>query len=395
MTVPRTRLAWTLCALTWLAILAAWILGLLSGSEARPEEQRSLSEIFLGGAADLIFATIGALVTVRHPRNAVGWISCVAALAMALSLFTGEWAFHALLAQPGSLPAGETMAWLTEWIWIPTMMVVNTLLLLFPNGGLPSPRWRPLPWLAGVGMTGVALHEAFSPGRLDYFPLENPFALGGTGGDVAAALAVSFALVNIAAVASAASLAVRLGQASGDERQQLKWLASGGVVLVVGILASNLAVDSDLPAFAGLVAVAVAVGVGVLKYRLYEIDVVINRTLVYGALTMSLAAVYVGSVLLLQLALDSFTKGSALPVAASTLAVAGLFRPARGRIQGAVDRRFYRRKYDAARTLEGFGGRLRDEIELDALGSELRKVVRETMAPAHVSLWLRDPADGR
>jgi hypothetical protein len=332
-------------------------------------------------------------VAARHQRNAVGWISCVAALAMAISLFTGEYAFYALLAQPGSLPGGETMMWLTEWIWIPTMMVVNTLLLLFPDGRLPSARWRYLPWLAGVGMVGVAFHEAFSPGRLDYFPRDNPFALGGTGGQIASALAVSFALVNIAAVASAVSLALRLRRSGRDERQQLKWMASGGVVLVAGILASNLAVDSDLPAFAGLVAVAVAVGVGVLKYRLYEIDVVINRTLVYGALTASLAAVYLGSVLLLQLVLSGVTQGSGFPVAASTLAVAGLFRPARGRIQEAVDHRFYRRKYDAARTLQGFGTRLRDEVDLDELGRELRAVVRDTMQPAHVSLWLRPPEE--
>jgi hypothetical protein len=383
------RLAWTLCAITWLAILASWVLGLLSIPEPRPSGQKTLGEIFVGGFADLAFATIGALIVSRHPRNAVGWISCAAPLAMALSIFTGEWGFYALFAEPGSLPGGLNMAWLTEWIWIPAMMVVNTLLLLFPDGRLPSSRWRVVPWLAGVGMVGVAFHEAFSPGDLSYFPLDNPHALGGAGKQLAEALGGSYALVNVAGVASAASAAMRLRRARGDERQQLKWLASGGIVLAFGIFATNVLVDSLMPTFAGLVVVAAAIGVGVLKYRLYEIDVVINRTLVYGALTASLAAIYLGSVLVLQLVLSGVTKGSGLPVAASTLAVAALFRPARGLIQDAVDRRFYRRKYDAARTLAAFGVRLRDEVDLDAVGSELCGVVGETVQPTHVSLWLR------
>ena len=383
------RLVWSVCAITWLVIVAAWVLGLLSIPEPRRAGEKTVADIFVGGVADLAFATIGALIVSRHPRNAVGWISCAAALAMALSIFTGEWAFYALYAEPGSLPGGVTMAWLTEWIWIPAMLVVNTLLLVFPDGRLPSRRWRVVPWMAGVGMVGVAFHEAFSPGELAYFPLDNPYALGGAGKQLAEGLGAAYALVNIAGVASATAAAMRLRRSHGDERQQLKWLASSGIVLALGIFASNVLVDSLLPIFAALVAVAAAIGIAVLKYRLYEIDVVINRTLVYGALTATLATVYVGTVLLLQLVLSSVTKGSGLPVAASTLAVAGLFRPARGVIQDAVDRRFYRRKYDAARTLEAFGARLRDEVEIDAAGSELLDVVLETMQPTHITLWLR------
>jgi len=268
------------------------------------------------------------------------------------------------------------------------MLVPTLLLLLFPDGRLPSPRWRPVAWLAAVGILGIGVGEAFAPGTLDNFPAENPFGLGGAGGRIAEALAVCFALIAIAALASVASLVVRLRRSSGDERQQLKWLASGGVVLALAGPASGAA-GSALPIIIGQVAVAVAVGVGILKYRLYEIDVVINRTLVYGALTATLGVAYLGTVLLLQLTLNPLTDSNSLAVAASTLAVAALFRPARSRIQGAVDRRFYRRKYDAARTLEAFSARLRDEIDLDTLGAELREVVDETMQPTHVSVWLR------
>jgi len=283
------------------------------------------------------------------------------------------------------------MAWLSEWIWLPSMLAGLLLLLLFPDGRPPSPRWRPVVWLTLVGAIGVAFHEALSPGRLSGFRRDNPFGLGGAGGELAEALAFSYALVTIAFLASAASLVVRLRRAGGDELQQLKWLASGGAVLFVGVLTTNLNLSAGdpFPIFVGLIAVAVAVGVSILKYRLYDIDVVINRALVYGALSATLAGTYLGSVLLLQFLLSGVTADNGLAVAGSTLAVAALFQPARRRIQATVDRRFFRRKYDAARTLEEFGVQLRDEVDLDALGVKLRALVSETMQPRHVSLWLR------
>ncbi len=388
---PRaaSRLAWGLCAVTAVGVIGALILGLLSGADARPDEGSSILEGFVSGAASVTFAITGALVAGRHRGNPVGWILCVVGLGLALALISIEYATYAVLAEPGSLPGGEAMFWLTEWIWLPTMLVGTFLLLLFPNGRLPSRRWRPVAWLAIAGMIGVALHEAFSPGKLDNFPRDNPVGLGGTAGELAEALAASYSLILIATIASLASVAIRLRRAKGDERQQLKWLVSGAVVLSIGINLPGL-----LGIFIGLAAVAGAVGVGILKYRLYDIDVVINRTLVYGALTATLAATYLGGVLLLQLALSGITEGSGLAVAASTLSVAALFRPARARIQEAVDRRFYRRKYDAAQTLERFGARLRDEVDLDSLSAELRTVVADTMQPTHVSLWLRAPTAG-
>jgi hypothetical protein len=328
----------------------------------------------------------------RHPRNTVGWISCLLPLGLTLAFFSGEYATYALLAEPGSLPGGVLMAWLTGWIWAPSMLAGLLLLLLFPNGRPPSPRWRPVAWLTLVGAIGAAFHEALSPGTLSGFPRDNPFGLGGAGGELAQALGSSYVLVTIAFLASAASLVVRLRRASGDELQQLKWLASGGVVLFVAVLTTNLNLTDPLAIFAGLIVVAVAVGVSILKYRLYDIDVVINRALVYGSLTATLAGTYLGSVLLLELVLNGVTADNGLAIAGSTLAAAALFQPARRRIQAAVDHRFYRRKYDAARTIAAFGARIRDEVDLDALGLELIEVTAETMQPAHVSLWMREPS---
>ena len=207
----------------------------------------------------------------------------------------------------------------------------------------------------------------------------------------------SFAAVGAAALAGIVSLVVRYRRASGIERLQLKWVAAAGCLLVVGGIGGSAAEGwlfsgaGWIGILLGLLSVAAAMGIALLRYRLYDLDVVINRALVYGALTAMLAGAYLGGVLLLQLALSGVTAGSGLAVAASTLGAAALVRPARARIQEAVDHRFYRRKYDARRTLESFSGRLRNEVDLEALNAELDSVVRETFQPAHVSLWLRAP----
>ena len=385
---PRVaaRLAWGIAAVSCSAAVAALVLALLSGPDARPASEGPISDILLAGAAAAILATIGALVAARHPRNPIGWISCIVPLSTALVLLTDEYAIYAVLAQPGSLPGGRIVAWLGEWIWVPTTLM-TFVLLLFPDGRLLSRRWRPVAWLAAVSTFGIAYHQAFSAGRLGNVSLSNPFALDGLGGQLAEASAICFVLLPIAFLASLASLVVRLRRAGGDERQQLKWLASGGVVLVIG---AGLPVDSMLLTVVGELAIGIAFGTAILRHRLYDIDVVINRALVYTALTATLAGGYLASVLVLQLVLSGVTANNGLAIAASTLAVAALFQPARRRIQAGVDRRFFRSKYDAARTLQRFGARLRDEVDLDALGDELRAVVAETMQPAHVSLWLRE-----
>jgi hypothetical protein len=252
-------------------------------------------------------------------------------------------------------------------------------------------------WCAGVGITLLFVADGLNPGPLEDYPeIANPYGVDSPVLDVlggVAALALAVAMIG-----SPLSLVLRFRRAGRVERQQIKWLALAGAVAAVTFVIA-LASYEALPAgvadraiMLSILMLPVAAGMAILRYRLYDIDVVVNRTLVYGALTATLAAAYLGSVLLLQLALSPLTEASDLAIAGSTLAVAALFRPARTRIQFAVDRRFYRRRYDAARTLERFGVRLRDEVDLETLGGELRGVVADTMQPAHVSLWLRKAA---
>ena len=342
----------------------------------------------------LVFAVVGAVVASRMPANPIGWLFLGLALLEGAYELAFGYAHYALHVD--ALPGAVYAAWVANWTSPLSPPVLGLALLLFPDGRLPSPRWR---WLARgcfAAVVPVMAHNGFAPGPLAEFPgVANP--LGIEGATFLRSSAVN-AVVTAVFLAAIVSLIVRFRRANGVERQQLKWLA-----YAVGLMAAYFAVggvaEALLPldgagesyaagfVFAVLVCgVPVAAGVAMLRHRLYEIDLVIRRTLVYGALTATLAAGYLGCVLLAQVVIGA---DSSLAVAASTLAVAALFRPARARIQAVVDRRFYRRGYDASRTLEAFAGRLRDELDLEALGGDLRGVVRETMQPAHVSLWLR------
>ena len=296
------------------------------------------------------------------------------------------------------------MGWL--WSWTPYVGLGITaafLLLLFPDGRLPSRRWRPVAWLAAGSLVALFL-GSFSPGPLggfdDITSIENPFGIDRAGGFFDSLEgSTGWTLLVVSILASASSFVLRLHRARGDERQQLKWFAYAATLLAAGFITLS-ATDGEswigaAPLVAGLVALPLAIGIAILRYRLYEIDVIIRRTLVYGAVTAGLAGLYFGIVLALQQVFSSFAGGSDLAVAVSTLAVAALFGPARRRVQHAVDRRFYRRRYDAQRTLETFSARLRDEVDLDALGTELRTVVRDTMQPSDVSLWLRPAQEKR
>jgi hypothetical protein len=383
------RLAWTLCGLATAATLLASVLRILiaGASHDVPADLEA-------GAGDLVwpvvvfgFAFVGALIASRHPGNAVGWIFCLGAVAFSLSGLAESYAVYTLFADPGGmLGGGEAMAWLSVWVWVLGGVPLIILFpLLFPNGKLLSPRWRPVVGVALAALVILSVGIALAPGRFDDLsPVENPYGVGGAAGDAFSAMqGLGWLLLILALIASAASLVLRFRRSRGVERLQLKWVAAAGVVLVASFLLWEVW-EGIAPL--GILAMVLAAGIAILRHRLYDIDVVINRTLVYGALTATLAATYVGLVLLLQLVLS---PGSDLAIAGSTLAVAALFRPARARIQAAVDRRFYRRKYDAQLTLEGFSGRLRDEVEIDSLSVALRKVVADTMQPAHVSLWLR------
>jgi hypothetical protein len=377
---PPTRLAWALAGLA---------LGLLAASSAFRFGDAGQGVFVV--ALTLMFSVVGALIASRHPDNAIGWIFLAVAVATGLGGVAGAYAEHWLGGGGGSRTLGETAAWYATLSWIPFILVPCTfLLLLFPDGRLPSRRWRSVAWCAGAGIVGGLLTSGLKPGPLEDYPqLENPYGIESALIDPLTGLAALTLLIGI--VGSSASLVVRFRRARGELREQIKWLALAGAFagLSVPIAVAGYGLWGDIGtnslSMLGVLSLPLAAAIAILRHRLYDIDVVINRTLVYGALTATLGGTYLALVVLTGLAVGD----SDVAIAGSTLAVAALFRPARARIQGAVDRRFYRRRYDAAQTLEAFSRRRRDQIDLDALADDLRGVVRETVQPAHLSLWLR------
>ncbi len=375
------RLPVVLWALT--AVLAVASVAISAGRD-------HLSDIVLYTALPLLVATVGALVAVRQPGNAIGWIfSGFGVYLAAAEVAEG----YGLLARDLGLPGGEIGSWVISWTWIGEIAVWAVVFLLFPDGRLPGRRWRLVVGVVLIGFSLAAPGLAFSSSKQDEFPGGvNPFAVQGPVPDTAFAAGMLVLFLGLAA--AVVSFIRRLRRAQGIERQQLKWFAYAATA--VGLAAPVVVVlweTGDVVQVAagiGFNALPAAAGVAILKYRLYDIDLVINRTLVYTALTMTLAATYLGSVLSLQLLLSRLTSGSELSIAASTLGVAALFRPARSRIHRAVDRRFYRRRYDAGRTLHAFAARLRNEVDLEAVTADLREVASDAMQPAHVSLWLRE-----
>ncbi len=358
--------------------------------------------------AMLCFPVVGALIASRQPRNAIAWIMIAVGVGLGLSALLAIYARYALIVEPGSLPRPDIALALNAPMWVPFIGLPGTfLILLFPDGRLPSPRWRPLAWLCAIALIGSFVGIPIAPGSLadqGYPGISNPLGIEALR-PVINALLVSIALIPICIVACAAALIQRFRRSHGQERLQLKWLALGAgatAVLYLTAMVPTLTLgspwDGSGPAWLSFLQsvavysfmlIPVAVGIAVLRHRLYDIDVVVNRALVYGALSACLAGTYLGGVLLLQQLFAPLTRGSDLAIAGSTLAVAALFRPLRSRIQRAVDRRFFRGRYDAAQIVETFSARLRDRVDLDALGDDLRTIVSETMQPAHVSLWLR------
>ena len=396
------RLAWSLWGVAAGLVVVGFVFLTLNGETEHPNSVGSpvLDAVF--GLLFLVFSTVGALIASREPRNTIGWLFLGAGIGAAVENAALGYSTYTLVAQPGALPGGATSALIADLVWVPTLTLTTTLLfLLFPDGRPPSPRWQPIVYLAGAIAAGYIAGTLFVPGPLYFYPeIQNPLAIPSLEGVLRPLLDLtSGPAIFLSIVPAVIALALRFRRSHGTERAQLKWLVYAGMLLVAttplvvflgvrevqvaGVLLSNIL-------FTLLInGIPVAVGVAILRHRLYDIDLVINRTLVYGALTATLAGAYLATVLLLQLALSPLTTESDLAIAGSTLAVAALFRPARRRIQAAVDRRFYRRRYDAARTLERFGGRLRDEVDLESLSADLRKVVAETVQPVHVSLWLR------
>jgi hypothetical protein len=407
-------LAWSLAALSLAMFLASLALFFLV--RAAQEEPSSWStSLTVSGmlvfVPVLAFPIVGALIASRRPRNPIGWI-CLAdgLLWMLLDLFDHYSVYG--LVKPGSVPFPVAVAGLSQWLWVPTVgLLAIYLVLLFPNGRLPSRRWRPLAWLSGAVILLASVSSGLTPGPLpDLGGVRNPFGLEDAPW-VTDAASITLALLLLCILASAVSLVLRYRRSRGEERQQIKWIAFAasfvGIMfvslMVLSLIAAYFAPESWGPgtepfwveflfyvmllSFGG---VPIAVGFAVLRYRLYDIDLIINRALVYAPLTAMLLAAYVGGVVLLQGVLRALTgQESTLAIVASTLVIAAMFTPLRRRVQSFVDRRFYRRKYDAAKTLAAFNARLREETELETLSGDVVGVVREAMQPEHVSLWLR------
>ena len=390
-------LAWTLWALS--LTLSALSFPLLALNLSDPIEHifDYWADVVVMGVA---FSTVGAIVASRCPQSTIGWIFCAIGVLSGFRSLSVQYAIYAFIAAPGSLPGGEVLALTFPWNWVPYVALLVLLGVLFPDGRLPSRRWRPFVWLT-VGTASISIIAlAVSPEPLWALgsTWQNP--LGIEGMNSGAIWAVTQASMYSLALVSATSLLIRLRYASGVKRQQLKWVAAAGALAAMGAMSNRvvhpllddtwISWASFFLMMAGLVSIPIAMGIAILRYRLYEIDIVINRTLVYGALTAMLVAVYFGTVVLLQRLFVVLTgERSTLAVVASTLLIAALFNPLRRRIQAFIDHRFYRRKYDARKTLEAFSAKLRDETDLEALSGELVSLVRETMQPAHVSLWLR------
>jgi hypothetical protein len=379
------------------ALLLALTLGLLIAliyldSSYEPDES------FVGALADpaiaISFALVGAILTLKRPDNLVGWALSLAGVGHLLGLVLAAYGELALLAKPeADLPAGAAAAALSAGAWTPLMAGVFLLILTFPSGRLPTRALRRWAVLVLAGFAVVWFGISTGSGKLES-PLdayENPLAV--TDSDLYVIAIVPIIPACLLSIAVAAVRSLRLFRRSrGLERQQFKWLAaSAGFLLATLPFAAvfNYTQAAGLVFSAALIALPVSVGIAVLRYRLYEIDRLVSRTLVYGSLTVILGGAYAGLVLAGQAVFSSFAGGSNLAIAGSTLVVAALFLPLRARVQRFVDRRFYRRRYDGQRTLEAFGARLREEVDLDEVLAGLHGVVADTLQPAHVSVWLR------
>ncbi|MDQ3770780.1 MAG: hypothetical protein M3343_01660 [Actinomycetota bacterium] len=389
-------LAWLALGCVVLSVGAAEAFSVAKGSGVDPFAIASLS-----------FPVVGALIASRQPRNALGWVMLGVGVGWGFGSLLGIYSRYGLTIRPGSLPRPDIALALSEPGWIPVIGLTGTfLILLFPNGRLPSPRWRPWAWFSAIVLVLSFIAILIQPGSFTesgYPNVRNPLGVEALRPFSGLAL-LTIALIPISIVGCAVGLIRRFRRSRGQERLQLKWFAAAGSVVAAVYLVlmalslpfnvtgreppSWVEVASNIGIYA-FVLIPLATAVAILRYRLYDIDLIIKRTLVYTALTATLTVAYLLAVTGLQRVLHPFTGQSELAVAGATLAVAAIFRPARVRIQAFIDRRFYRRKYDATHTLETFSARLRDEIDLDVLTRELVVLVGTVMQPAHVSVWLR------
>lgn len=380
MNPARARLPWLMLALTTALVFAMLLLSL--GREP-------LVDTLTFGLLAVTLGTTGALVASRQPANPIGWIFCGHGVLISLVEMWAAFAYHAL-------PSGTTAEWVISWSWIGDLALFAVVFLLFPAGRLPTPRWRRVIWLLLAGCALGIPGQALSASNTNFASGRNPLAVESIVVEIMLYLGVLGVIAGLAA--SVISVLLRFRRASGVERLQLKlFVVAGSMIVVVMAISVPFFYDSVIVQAATVLvflAVPAAAGLAILRYRLYDIDVVLNRALVYLTLTATLALCYLVLIIGIGSLLRALTgQSSNVATAASTLAVAALFLPLRRRIQELVDRRFYRRKYDAAHAVERLSVRLRDEMSLPTLSGELCAVVTETMQPAHVSLWLR-PSHG-
>jgi hypothetical protein len=388
-------LAWALWGLAMAGLAVIWWLDRLLRQVGRVD----LAPLGAGVAAPVLAAvsaaTVGAVLASRRPRHPVGWLLLAAGLCLNASGVASAYADYGLLARPGALPGAREVSLYLPAIFIPFLAVLGFVLLLTPTGSLPSPRWRWWTRAAVAAPVVSLLAIVLAPPALDQAARapDNPFDLSGLGGVLVVVYQLAFAVTNLAVVVGAGSLVVRFRRARGTERQQLRWVALAAALILLGSLvllpAFTLGTSPVVVGWVVGIYVAIlplALGASILRYRLYDLDRIISRTLAYGLLTLLLAGGY--AVVALGLG-QLLGQDSSLAVAGATLAVAGLFQPVRRRVQAAVDRRFNRRRHDAAQMIEAFGGRLRDQVDLTTLTGELLAVVDQTMQPSQASLWLR------
>ena len=392
------RLGWSLFGLSALLLAVAFVLNLRRPQYA--DLGATTGELLFGLVLLLSFGWFGALIVARQPSQPIGWILCALAATIELTVFANEYAIYGLITHPGA-PGAAALAWSTTWATAIPLGLLAALLLLFPTGRPPSPRWRWWLWVAGVGNLLYVLSALWA------WPQRGADLLRADASEPAGIPGVLFTIGAtaglVAVVAAGVSVLVRFRRARGAERQQIKWLLYAVLTVILGypllvVAMTALGYSSELAGDVSvsllLVPVPLAVGLAILRYRLYDIDRLINRTLVYGLLTVILGLCYAAGSLVFVLVAGTGADAPSWLVAAATLAAAAIFRPARRRIQAAVDRRFNRRKYNSAQTIQAFSTRLRDQIDLDPLSTELLAVVDQTMQPTRVSLWLRPSASG-
>jgi hypothetical protein len=378
-----TRLAWTLLGV----VLALELAFVAMAIAARHSSIGGVASTIVGLVVFAAFGAVGAVVAAHRPENPIGWLFCAAAICMLLANVSG--AYIDLVSRRG-LPGGVGVAVGASWTWIVGIGLLVPIVLVFPDGR--ALRWaRPYVWpVVAVWLGVLVAASVLTPGKLvsaqgSTPAIENPLGVAGLS-TVLHVLAAAGGVVLVAL--SVISLTVRWRRA-GDERRQISWFLLSVAIVVAAILVSNVVNMPNAFWFPIWATIPVTIGIAVLRYRLYEIDVIVRRTLIYGAVSALLAGCYFGIVVALQEAFGSVTQGNELAVACSTLAVAALFRPVQRRVQTVVDRRFYRSKVSAEATLARFAARLRHEADLDALLAELHGAVREAFQPSEVSLWLR------